>query len=77
MTLSRILFHTFFFRSVLFIHCVLLVFCPHATYFFTTQTSLPLAGFEPAMPASELPQTLALDCLASGSGESNPLPFRL
>ena len=33
-----------------------------------TQTSMPLAWFEPAIPASELPQTLALDRSATGIG---------
>jgi hypothetical protein len=30
------------------------------------QTSIPLAEFEPATPASELPQTHALDRVATG-----------
>jgi hypothetical protein len=30
----------------------LYVLCPHVTYFSTTQTSMPPAGFEPAIPAS-------------------------
>jgi len=29
---------------------------------------MPLAGFEPTIPASERPQTHALDCLATGIG---------
>jgi hypothetical protein len=29
---------------------------------------MPLAGFKPAIPASEQPQALALDCLAAGMG---------
>jgi len=32
------------------------------------QTSTPLAGFEPAIPASQRPQTHALDCAATGIG---------
>jgi hypothetical protein len=32
------------------------------------QTSMPPAGFEPTIPASERPQTQALDCAATGIG---------
>ena len=32
------------------------------------QTSKPLTGFEPTIPASERPQTHALDCAATGIG---------
>ena len=32
------------------------------------QTSMPLTGFEPAIPASERPQTDALDCAATRIG---------
>jgi hypothetical protein len=32
------------------------------------QTSMPPAGFEPAIPASERPQTHALDRAATGIG---------
>jgi hypothetical protein len=32
------------------------------------QTSMPPAGFEPAIPASERPQTHVLDCAATGMG---------
>jgi hypothetical protein len=32
------------------------------------QTSIPVAGFEPAVPAKERPQPHALDCGASGIG---------
>ena len=40
-------------------------FCPYcATQ--TTQTSMPPAGLEPAIPASKRPQTVALDRSASG-----------
>ena len=35
-----------------------------------TQTSMPLAGFEPAIPASERPQTHALDRAATWIGDS-------
>jgi hypothetical protein len=42
-------------------------FCPYrATH--TTRTSMPLAGFESAIPASDRPQTLALDRSATGIG---------
>jgi hypothetical protein len=34
------------------------------------QTSMPLAGFEPAISASEWPQTHALDRAATGIGSS-------
>jgi hypothetical protein len=34
----------------------------------TTQTSMPLAGFEPTIPVSERPQTHALDRTATGIG---------
>ena len=34
---------------------------------------MPAAGFEPAVPASERPQTLALDRSATGMGLINPL----
>ena len=33
-----------------------------------TSTSMPLAGFEPTIPASEWPQTHALDRSATGIG---------
>jgi hypothetical protein len=59
----------FFF--VLCILCVLLcpdcpgfAFCPYSTTH-TTQTSMPAAGFEPAILASDRPQTLVLDCSAT------------
>ena len=34
------------------------------------QTSIPAAGFEPAIPASERPQTLSLDRTATGIGNT-------
>jgi len=34
------------------------------------QISMPSAGFEPAIPASELPQTHALDRAATGIGRA-------
>ena len=41
-------------------------YCPNTTN--TTQTSMPPAGFEPTIPASEWPQTHALDRAATGIG---------
>jgi hypothetical protein len=41
-------------------------YCPYTTN--TTQTSMPPAGFEPKIPASERPQTHALDRAATGIG---------
>jgi hypothetical protein len=38
---------------------------------FTTETSMSPAGFEPAFPASDRPQTHALDRAANGTGETN------
>jgi hypothetical protein len=38
------------------------------------QTSMPSAGFEPAMPVSERPQTHALDRAATGNGECITVP---
>jgi hypothetical protein len=35
-----------------------------------TQTSVPLVGFKPTIPASEQLQTHALDCAATGIGDS-------
>jgi hypothetical protein len=32
------------------------------------QMSMPAAGFEPAIPATECPQTHAFDSVANGSG---------
>jgi len=29
---------------------------------------MPLAGFEPTIPAGERPQTYALDCMTTGTG---------
>jgi hypothetical protein len=41
-------------------------YCPYTTS--TTQTSMGPAGFEPTIPASERPQTQALDRAATGIG---------
>jgi hypothetical protein len=40
------------------------------------QTSTPPAGFEPTIPASERPQTQALDCAATGISTARVLPCR-
>ena len=42
----------------------------HETY--KIQTFMPLAGFEPAVPASDRPQTVALDRSATGIGRFDP-----
>jgi len=39
-----------------------------------TQTSMPPVGFEPTIPASERPQTYALDCAATVIGYYYHLP---
>jgi hypothetical protein len=41
-------------------------YCPHTRN--RTQTSMPPAGFEPTIPASERPQTHALDHATTGIG---------
>ena len=41
-------------------------YCPYTKN--TTQTSMPPAGFEPTIPASERPQIDALDRAATGIG---------
>jgi hypothetical protein len=35
------------------------------------QTSIPFAGFEPAIPATKRPQTYALDHVATMTGKQN------
>ena len=45
--------------------CLVSAICPYCTTH-TTQTPMPPAGFEPATPASDRPQTLALDRSATG-----------
>jgi hypothetical protein len=45
--------------------------CPYCTTH-TTQRSMPPAGFEPAIPASQRPQTYALDRAATGMRTRNP-----
>ena len=42
----------------------------------TTQTSMLPKGFEPATPASDQPQTLALNRSATGIGGIKPVAFR-
>ena len=49
--------------------CPGFAFCPYCTTH-TTQTSMPPAGFEPAIPASDRPQTLALDLSDTGIGRN-------
>ena len=44
--------------------------CTHNTTHTKRQTSMPLAGFGPAILASKRPQTYALDRTANGNGES-------
>ena len=44
--------------------CPGFAFCTYCT----TQTSMPPAGLEPATPATDWPQTLALDRSATGNG---------
>ena len=61
----------YFIRTCFFVLIVLhFAFCLSLQH--TIQTSLPPAGFEPAIPASDRPQTLALDSSASGIGGFNP-----
>ena len=43
----------------------------------TIQTSMPPAGFEPAIPASDWPQTLAVNRSVTGIGGIEPAIFRL
>ena len=58
--------------SVLFCPvCPCFAFCPYCTTN-TTQTSMPLAGFEPAISAGERLQTHALDRSATGNGIRSP-----
>jgi hypothetical protein len=40
----------------------------NTTYKHNTQTSMPSAGLEPAMPGTKRAQTYALDCAATGIG---------
>ena len=44
----------------------------HNTYM--RQISMFLAGFEPAIPVTERPQTLALDCWGTGIGQRKDCP---
>ena len=48
----------------------ILSFCIHLKH--TTPTSMPPAGLEPAIPASDRPQTLAFRPLATGVGRFEP-----
>jgi hypothetical protein len=63
---------------VLFPYLLLCLDCPDFFLFlystiYTTQTSMPPAGFEPAIAASAWPQTLAIDCSATGIRRSRSL----
>ena len=69
--LYSLLLCLYFIRTCFFVLIVLhFAFCLSLQH--TIQTSLPPAGFEPAIPASDRPQTLALDSSASGIGGFNP-----
>ena len=48
------------------LNCFAFCFCLYLQH--TTQTSMPPAGFEPAIPTSDRPQTLTLDSSATGIG---------
>ena len=50
----------------------ILSFCLYLQH--TTQTSMPPAGYESAIPASDRPQTLALDRTATGIGKDSNCP---
>ena len=66
---------SFLFSCSLFICCPysFLLFNCSAFFLFTVQqTSIPPAGFKPAIPASDRPQTLALDRSATGIGGFDP-----
>jgi hypothetical protein len=61
-------------RTWYFVLIVLaLPFCPYCT----TQTFLPPAGYEPAIPASKRPQVHALDHAVTGIGGIKPSTFRI
>ena len=51
--------------------CPGFAFCPYCTTH-TTQTAMPPAGFEPAIPASDRPQTFVLNRSATGIGNFDP-----
>jgi hypothetical protein len=57
----------FFYSLYCFVLALLFVLIVQHTHN-TTQTSMPPAGFEPVIPASDRPQTFALDCSATGNG---------
>ena len=65
--LNSLVLFLYFIRNYSFLLIVLAV--PSVlTVQHTTQTSMPPTGFEPAIPASDRPQTLALDLLATEIG---------
>jgi hypothetical protein len=74
----RDFFFSFSFRtlSVLSSDCSGFAFCPYCTTHIT-QTFMPLARFEPAIPASDRPQTLALDRYGNHARFLRPKPLKL
>ena len=44
--------------------------------FTVQQTSMPTAGFEPAIPANDWPHTLALNRSATGISGIEPIPLQ-
>ena len=67
--LQRFVFYSFvlYFTCTCFFVLIVLQFCFCLRLQHTTQTSTPLAGFEPTIPTSDCPQTLVLDRSATGS----------
>ena len=63
-----------FLCSVFYLYLFLCLDCPAFCLLslLTTQTSMSPAGFEPAIPAGERPQTYALDRVATGIGSFEP-----
>jgi hypothetical protein len=62
----------YFIRTRFFVRVVLVfAFYPSCTTH-TAQTSMPPAGFEPAIPAGKRPQTYVLDHTATGIGIRSP-----
>ena len=56
----------YFIRTWFFGDCPAFRLCHYSKY--TTQASMPFAGFEPTIPGNGRPQTLALDRSATGIG---------
>ena len=59
--------YSYFFVVIVLAFCL----CPYSTTH-TTQTFMPPAGFKPATPAVELPQTPVSDRSATGIGIRSP-----